>query len=285
MLMKLSLIRNALHSIEDGIKHLNDATSNEALEQLARFDPADGSVSIENTDGSRSWYADGDLTKLPKAYGVKFAILHLIQGVELLIKAYLERVEPGSTSVKTKPGYSIGMTAAVRRLVHLRPSLLAPNHLELLLRAREIRNQVEHAELDMQWTAARRTALDFLSLANYLVFALHSVRLGEVFSFDPYREDGNRAGEMLKALLAETSQITIELVQAVATEWAASHPDERLFLCFQCGARGLSRSERVCVACGADEGLEIAILAEELEDLVDQMAKLKAEVELKRRSI
>ena len=280
--MKLSLIRNALHSIEHGIEHLDDAIDDDALEQLTRFDPADGSVSVENSDGSRSWYADGELTKLPKAYGLKFAISHLIHGVELLIKAFLERVQPGSTSVKGKPGHSIGMTAAVKRLVNQRPGLLAPNHLELLLRAREIRNQIEHAELDMQWPAARRTALDFLSLANYLAFALHSIRLGAAFSFDPYREDGNRAGEILTALLAESSPITVEFVQAVATEWAALHPNERMLLCFQCGARGLSRSEQVCVACGANDGLEIAIMAEELDDVVEEMVRLKAIIETKR---
>lgn len=275
MVLKLSLIQNALHSIEHGIEHLEAAIDDESLRQLARFDARDGSVSVSTQDGTISSYTDGSLTKLPQAYGLKFAILHLIHGVELLVKAHLEQNLPGSTVARRGAGRSIAMAAAVKRLANDRPGLLDPAHLEMLLRTREIRNQIEHAELHMPWAVARRTAVDFLSIANYLAFALHSIRLAEVFSFDPYHETSNRAGEALTLLLSETSPITVEMVQRVASEWAASKPVERLLLCFRCGARGLSRIEEKCVACGADDGLEIAIMADELDQAVEQMLKIR----------
>lgn len=273
----LSVLQNGLHSIYHAVEHLTQALQSADEEDAAAYDPVDGSVRVAARTGGTGWYVGEPYLKLPRAYGIKFSILHLIHGVELLVKAYLEQVAPGSTAERGRPGRTISMRAAARQLVSFRPGLLDPDHLDLVLRAGQFRNEIEHAELDVSWQAASRLALDFLSVANYLAYALHNIRLSELFGFDPYSEDGDPVGEAISGLFSERSAITEAMVQRLATEWAEQRPLDRLVRCLHCGARGVSVESSTCVACGASGDTEIGILMDELDDATKKLLALRRE--------
>src|SRR5450756_861590 len=187
--IRLSVLNNGLHSIYHAVEHLSSALRDADRADATAYDSTDVAVRKTAQNGVVSWYVGDPYLKPPNAYGIKFSILHLIHGLELLIKAYLEQVEPGSTAESGRSDRTISMRMAARKLVAARPGLLDPEHLELVLRAGEWRNRIEHAELDLSWSEACRLAGDFLSVANYLAFVLHQIRLADQFGFDPYRED------------------------------------------------------------------------------------------------
>jgi hypothetical protein len=272
--IRLSLLQNSLHSIHHAVEHLDSALSESDAEDAAAYDPLGGAVGTNTADGKQSWYVPDPYLKPPTAYQIKFAILHLIQGVELMVKAYLENQQPGTTIERGRSNRSITMRAAARALVAARPQLLDPDHLDLIMRTGDFRNQIEHAAFDMEWSAASRLALDFLSVANYLGYSLHGVRLAEVFDFDPYRNDGDPVGEAVGRLLSDRSEITEGLVERLAVEWAARSPSERLVRCLSCGAQGVSLSQDRCIACGTFGGAEIGTLMSELDDLVTMRQEL-----------
>ena len=273
--IRLGLLQNGLHSLHHAVEHLGLALAAADDKSSTAYDPTDNSVRRPEACGSPSWYVGGTYIKLPPVYGIKFCTLHLIHGLELLVKAYLERAVPGSTSESGRPGRSISMRAAALRLAESRPGLLDPEHLELVLQASAIRNAIEHSELDATWPEMRRLAVDFLAVCNYLAFALHGIALADEFGFDPYREGEDPVGAVVSDVLGDRSPISEELVRRLASDWAKRNPSERLVHCLHCGARGVSLASDRCVACGALGGADVGQLCEELEETTRRLFDVK----------
>src|SRR6185437_11012166 len=76
-----------------------------------RFDSQDHTVEWRNQQGDLC-FADAP-GKLPAVYNLKFALLHLIQAAELLLKCYMQKCEPAA--LFEKPGS--------RRTIDLRTAL------------------------------------------------------------------------------------------------------------------------------------------------------------------
>lgn len=275
MIVKLDLLQNGLHSLYHGVEHLRQALASENDDDTTAYDPRDGTVTRRRPDGSTSWSLV-PYSKPPALYGVKFAILHLIQAVELMVKAYLARSD--QAAIRERPGSdrTIPMRTAVTRLASERPHLLDPEHLDLVMRAGDVRNAIEHSAFAYEFSRMKEMAIDFLAVSSYLSATLHDINVVEVFQYDPYPEGfDDNIGDTIALLLGERTTLTDQVVERHAAEWAAKNPGERLLLCITCGARGGNASTGLCVVCGADVDTEVAVILDELSAAADVLARAK----------
>ena len=271
--IRLDLLQNGLHSLHHGVEHLRQALASEKDDEIAAYDPRDGTVTRRMPDGRTSWSLVA-YSRPPAIYGIKFAILHLIQAVELLVKAYLARSD--QAAIRERPGSdrTIPMRTAVTRLANERPHLLGPEHLDLVMRAGDVRNSIEHSAFAYEFARMKEMAIDFLAVSSYLSATLHDINIVEVFQYDPYTDDDN-IGDTIALLLGERTALTDQVVERHAAEWAAKNPGERLLLCITCGARGGNASTGLCVVCGADVDTEVAVILDELSAAADLLARAK----------
>lgn len=273
--IKLDLFQNGLHSLYHGVEHLRQALASEKDDDIAAYDPRDGTVTRRMPDGRTSWSLVA-YSRPPDIYGIKFAILHLIQAVELLVKAYLARSD--QAAIRERPGSdrTIPMRTAVTRLANERPHLLDPEHLDLVMRAGDVRNAIEHSAFAYEFARMKEMAIDFLAVSSYLSATLHDINIVEVFQYDPYTDGfDDNIGDTIALLLGERTALTDQVVERHAAEWAAKNPGERLLLCITCGARGGNVTTDLCVVCGADVDTEVAVILDELSAAAEVLARAK----------
>ncbi len=99
-MIKLNLRQNALHSLYHAIEHLGMVEDcPEPTDRL--FDPDTDSIEWRGKDGATIFYC-GNFVRPPPTYNYKFAILHLIQGLELLVGRSRYRGEKPSRLIDYK---------------------------------------------------------------------------------------------------------------------------------------------------------------------------------------
>jgi hypothetical protein len=275
VIIKLDLLRNGLHSLHHGVEHLRQALASERDDDIAAYDPRDGTVTRRMPGGGTGWSLVA-YSRPPAIYGIKFAILHLIQAVELLVKAYLARSDNGA--IRERPGSdrTISMRTAVTRLANEQPHLLDPEHLDLVMRAADVRNAIEHSAFAYEFARMKEMAIDFLAVSSYLSATLHDINVVDVFQYDPYTDGfGDEIGDTIALLLGERTALSDHVVERHAAEWAAKNPGERLLLCITCGARGGNATTGICVVCGADVDTEFAAVLDELSAAADALDRAK----------
>lgn len=271
----LSLLQNGLHSLYHGVEHLHHAVLANEDPDIAAYDPRDGTVTRPNKDGSSSWTLV-DYSRPPAIYGIKFAVLHLIQASELIVKAYL--ASDNLDAVRERPGSArtISMLAAVTRLAKERPRLLDPEHIDLMIKASELRNAMEHSTFSYDFERMKAISIDFLAISSYLASTLHGISIVDAFQYDPYSDGFDKTGAFLSFLLGERTNLSDEIVARHAAEWASKNNAERLVICISCGARGGNVESGVCVVCGADVDEELGSVLDELTAAANVIAALKS---------
>jgi len=168
------------------------------------------------------------------------------------------------------------MRAAVTRLGKERPRLLYPVHLDLMIRASELRNAIEHSAFRYDFERMKAISIDFLAISSYLASTLHGISIVEVFQYDPYSDGFDKTGAFLSFLLGERTTLSDEIVARHAAEWASKNHAERLVICTCCGARGGNVESGLCVVCGADVDEELSNLLDELTAAANVIAALKS---------
>lgn len=88
-MVKLNLRQNALHTLRHAVEHLHlSAEENHGWLNGASFDYDTHDVAWTSEKGHLSFAgSDYGFTSPPASYNLKFALLHLIHGSELLLKA------------------------------------------------------------------------------------------------------------------------------------------------------------------------------------------------------
>src|SRR5437667_11844579 len=130
-MLKLDLRQNALHTLYHAVEHLDWSESETFGRSGGSFDDDGRSIVWKTEDGHLISVAP-DFTRLPPAYNLKFALLHLIQGVELLLKSYIEQCEPTALFVRHGSKKTIGLHAALNFTVVRNPTLLSPSEIALI---------------------------------------------------------------------------------------------------------------------------------------------------------
>jgi hypothetical protein len=267
----LNLRQNGLHTLHHAIEHLEWSTM--ANRDGGRvFDHDDHTVSWR--EGSSLCFVAPEFTRLPEEYNLKFAVLHLIQAAELLLKSYVHQQQPSAIFASPGSTKTIGLQQALAFTTARNPNLFMPDEIALLMQAKQLRNSVEHYEFTFDAEKLRLLCIDFVSICMLVCQDLLSINIAEVFSWDALKNRPDPVGDYLSALSGDLSVLGKLVAQKTASAWLSDNKRERVFLCLNCGAKSVSRERGICMGCGAEGDEETAKSIEEFE------AALKAKVRL-----
>lgn len=274
-MVKLNLRQNALHTLHHAVEHLY-AADRDSTERASRsFDHEDHVVEWRDEKGRRSFSAS-EFTRPPASYSLKFALLHLIQASELLLKSYVQATDPRAIFVRSGSRKTIGLREALHFVVEKNPGLLSPEELSLLLQAKDLRNEIEHYEFHFGEGNLHQICTDFLALCSLLCEKLLRVSIIDAFSWDYMRDHPDPVADYIGGILGDVSALGRLSARKAGELWAVRNPSARLLLCLNCGARTVPVERGVCMACGTEADESASSLVEELESLCRRMADLKA---------
>lgn len=271
-MIKLNLKQNALHSLYHAIEHLGMVE--DYFEPTDRFfDPDSHSLEWKEENGATIFYC-GNFVRPPSNYNYKFVILHLIQGLELLVKSYIESKEPDAIFKDKKKKKTISLREGLPKLLSLDPGLLNIQQITLIQQANDIRNTIEHYEFSYATKEARNIALEFLSISNYLAYKFFDINLAEEFSYDPWNNKEDPVGFILEGLFYKIGVAGRDANDNLAILWKQRNDNDTLYLCLQCGTRAASVAKGCCIVCTSPTEEDIGKLLAELEDLSEKYVQL-----------
>jgi hypothetical protein len=157
MILRLNLRQNALHTLHHAVEHLQWSQTDP---DERSFDHRNHSVQWKNEEGHLC-FAWAEFSRLPSVYNLKFALLHLIQASELLLKSYVEQCEPAALFVRPGSKKTINLQTALSFTTERNPDLLTPAEVALLMQAKDLRNVIEHYEIEFSDKEFRSLCIDF----------------------------------------------------------------------------------------------------------------------------
>jgi hypothetical protein len=261
-MLKLNLLQNALHTLHHAIEHLQWAAEETPARNGRVYDVADGSVSWANRDGHLCFQIP-EFTRMPSEYNLKFSLLHLIQASELLLKTYVERCDPAALFIAQGSTRTINLQGALEFVTKRNPDLLTPAERALLLEAKHFRNAIEHYRLEMSADRLRAICIDFLAVCMLITQALLSINIANVFSWDYLDGRPDPVADYLASILVQATDVGRGSAKRTGDRWVSENQSQAVFLCWNCGARAVSRDRGVCMGCGSEWDEEIAELLED----------------------
>jgi hypothetical protein len=268
-MLKLDLIPNAYHSLYHAIEHMGQAE--EDLQSEAEFDHHDHAIVWRHEDGGTSFLIGNLFTKSPPLYNYKFAILHLAQALEIIIKGYLHEEVPGIIFRSAKSRMTISLHESVRLLVEKEPGVLDESQRALILQTKDIRNTIEHSQFNFSVENIRGIAIDILSICNYLTYRLFDVRLVDEINWDPWTGDFDPVAGVAQRLLSQATERGFASHHTSVEIWKKRNPQDTLYLCLACGAFGASTREGNCIVCGEPTDEQVGKMIAELDELLERI--------------
>ncbi|MCX6625749.1 MAG: hypothetical protein NTY38_32730 [Acidobacteria bacterium] len=263
-MLNLDLHWNAMHTLYHAVEHMYWSESQDDARDGHSYNHDEHTVEWRNERG-RLCFALADYTRLPVVYSLKFALLHLIQAAELILKAYVQRTEPEAVFQKPGSKRTINLRKALDFTVEHNPTLLSRSDIALLLEAKDLRDRVEHYEFGVEERGLRGICADFLGVCSLLAQALLAISIADAFSWDYLRDKPDKVADYLSTVLNSGSSTGLQAARRSGELWTSSNPDHPVFLCLNCGARAVSVDRGICMGCGAAGDEEIVGLMEDLE--------------------
>jgi hypothetical protein len=273
-MLKVDLRQNALHTLHHAIEHLQWSQGSTPGRGERSFDDDDHSVQWRNKDAHLCFVAP-EFTRLPSVYNLKFALLHLIQASELLLKSYVEQCAPEALFVRPGSTKTINLQTALNFTIERNPTLLAPAEVALLLEAKAFRNTIEHYKIELTEKRLRSLCIDFLAICVLIAQALLSISIADAFSWDYLRDKPDEVANYLATVLAQSSDAGLSSARKAGESWASENASQPVFLCLSCGARAVSRDRGVCMGCGAEGDEETVTMLEDFELAERRIADLR----------
>jgi hypothetical protein len=273
-MIKLNLLQNALHTLHHAVEHLQWSEEGKEAEDGRVYDSDDGSVSWRDRAGHLC-YQVPEFKRMPSSYNLKFSLLHLIQAAELLLKAYVERCDPTALFATPGPTRTVNLQKALEFATVRNPDLLTPVERALLLEAKHFRNAIEHSHFQMSEDRLRTICVDFLAICVLISQKLLSMNIADLFSWDYLNDRPDRAADYLASVLAQATETGRASARRAGELWASENPSISVFLCWNCGARAVSRDRGLCMGCGSEFDTEIAELLEDWRTAEMQLAEFR----------
>jgi hypothetical protein len=196
--MKLELLNNGLHSIYHALEEIDKAES--SIVTGREFDSDDHMIHWRDSSGNLSFYLEG-YSKPPPVYSYKFAILNLIQGLELVLKSYLH--ERTAISIfRGNKGHTINLHEAVKNVVEINPDIFNAQERLLIEASSDIRNEMQHYEFVYELTDISRLTRELYFLAAKAVKRLFNLDLYKHFEFNQWTETDDKVADIIKNLNA-----------------------------------------------------------------------------------
>jgi hypothetical protein len=274
-MIKLDLKQNAFHTLRHGIEHLAWASMDDESSSGRKWD-RDSDCVVWKRDGREVFQPVGPLARRPARYNLKFALLHLIQSCELLLKAHLVETRGASSILDGKGGQK---TITIHKALSLASSsvegLLTSDEFELLCRANDLRNQLQHYELAYAADVLHQICMDFLVICCFLSQKLFGVNVVSELMYDPWNDGQDPLGDYLSTMAGQLSPDSRPTTDKIAADWLARNPREHAMLCINCGSRAFVPASGVCTACGAEGDERVSFLVEELAELTREMVEIR----------
>lgn len=271
-IIRLNLLQNAVHTLYHAVEHLYWSELDDSKEGR-HFDHDEHMVSWRDEHGHLC-FPMADFTRLPAVYSLKFALLHLIQAAELLLKAHVERYDPVALFVRPGSRYTINLQTALNFCLGRNPALLSSAQYALLLQAKDLRNDIEHYEFKFDQGRFRTLCTDFLAICVLLAQALLSVNIVDVFSWDWLRDKPDPVAKYLSSMLDKLSDTGRQAARKAGELWVSENQGQPVFLCLSCGARAVSTDRGICMGCGAEGDADLVALVEDFAAIERRLAEL-----------
>lgn len=264
-MVRSSIKQNALHTLHHALEHLAWSKQLEHFAEGREFDHEVQTAHGRTPEG-HVWFSTQEFTRPPASYNLKFALQHLIQSAELLLKARIAELDRSFLFVDPGSKRTIGFYAALRVLAERGEVSLSPQQAALVVQARDLRNAIEHFEFGFAENELRVLCSDFLAVCVLFAQQLHSINLVDAFAWDSLRDRPDPAMDYLEEALSNLGQAGRISAEAAAAAWRSENSFARLLVCLNCGAKGLGEQE-YCVVCGAQGDTEASEAVEDLERL------------------
>ena len=279
-MIKLTLKQNAFHTLRHAIEHLAWASKDDESSSGKKWDH-DSDCVVWKRDGGEVSQPVGPLGRRPARYNLKFALLHLIQSCELLLKAHLVETRGASSILDGKKGAQ--KTITIHKALTLASSsvggLLTSDEFELLCRANDLRNQLQHHELAYATDVLCRICMDFLVICCFLSQKLFGVNVVCELMYDSWTDGQDPLGDYLSDMAWQLSPDSRPTSDKIAADWLSRNPREQAMLCITCGSRAFVPTLGACTACGAEGDERAGFLADDLAELTKKMVEIRRAAE------
>jgi hypothetical protein len=172
----------------------------------------------------------------------------------------VEKCEPAAIFVRPGSKRTIGLHDALNFTTERNPSLFTPAEVALLLQAKDLRNAIEHYQIDFKEEILRSLCVDYLAICVLSAQTLLSINIAEAFSWNHFVDQPDEVANYLGAVLGQMSDIGRGSTRRAGDSWASENASEPVFLCLNCGAKAVSRDRGFCMGCGSEGDEEIVAL-------------------------
>jgi hypothetical protein len=274
-MMKLTLEQNALHSLHHAIEIMYMADSEEDKNFDRSFD--DETHMVEWQEDGKLSFGLAEFTPPPAIYKLKFALLHLIQSAELILKAYIADIDPQAifepNNKPHKKPQTIKLKAALKFIKKHKPNLFLEDESALLQLAKNYRDNMEHYEFTFPKSKIKQLCVDFLALCAFLTQNLLSKNIHELFDYDALHDRTDPISGFLPSVLDGTSSLGRTSLVRIGMMWGDKNSSEKVFLCISCKKKTVSVGRDICMGCGTQGDEQGSRLMEELEEATVQFQK------------
>ena len=194
--MQLALFNNGLHSIYHALEEIDKAES--SVQTHREFDAVNHVIHWKDSQGRLSFYLEG-YSKPPPIYCYKFAVLNLIQGLELVLKSYL--YEKANISIfRGSNGHTISLHEAVKKVVQINSDLFSSEEKALILAASVIRNKMQHYEFIFELLEIRKLTRELYFIVAKIIKSFFDIELYKYFEFNQWTETDDRVADIIQNL-------------------------------------------------------------------------------------
>ena len=194
--MKLELLNNGLHSIYHALEEIDKAET--PIVASREFDSDNHMIHWKDGSGNLSFYLEG-YSKPPPVYGYKFAVLNLIQGLELVLKSYLHD-KTDISIFRGNKGHTINLHEAVKNVVEINAGIFNPQERALIEASSDIRNEMQHYEFIYEASEIRQLTRELYFLVAKIVKSLFDIELYKHFEFNQWTESDDRVTDIIRNL-------------------------------------------------------------------------------------
>ncbi len=255
--LKLYIRNNAFYSIHQGLVHFDraDKYDQDDYSKEIEFDHDDQMTSYK--DGGKLFFYLDDLYYIPpNYYELLFSIQHFTRGIELLFLDIVGSKKENDIFSSNRKKKTINFWAALNKALEIIPGLLSESQIESLKSSKELRNNIEHFELQSNYTELYIITSQLLSVING-IFRIHlHINLLRFYEFDCWKNDfhgkfTSTINNALQCLKKDGHEFNHKLLEN----------SQDLSYCLFCDEKSYSGSENMCLFC-------LSEIEDELKDLL-----------------
>ena len=253
MKIKLDLRNNAFNSIYQGLIHLDRAVSEDNYEWSKDIIfNHDEQIVTYHKNGKSSFYIDEFYYIPPRYYELKFSILQFTHGIELLLLDIVKSRDENELFEQKNRKKTINFWKALKKSRDIIPDLLTERQVNSLEICKDLRNNLEHFEIQSNFNELYNITSQLLSIINGIFQIYLNLNMVKFYEFDCWKNEFNgRFTFTINKTLQDLKKNGIEL------NYKLIKNKRDLSFCIYCDEISYSESENACLFCLTENDEEI----------------------------